>query len=253
MGMEEIEYHPGYTLSVRTLGSFAVWRGDQPVTSRDWTRAKARQVFQLLLTYRGQWLYREQIVDQLWPHLAPDAALRDFKVALNALNKALEPDRPRGAPPFLIAKRRNVYGLNPKARVEVDADVFEELAASDDVSPLQKALELYKADYLSETLYEDWSSAERQRLRHLYLVTAERLARHLVRDRTWDKAIEVCHAILSRDNCWEAAYRLLMQAYAAQDNRPQVQGVYQRCLTTLHEELGVEPSPTTQALFKELA
>jgi DNA-binding SARP family transcriptional activator len=252
MGIEDAAYHPGYTLSVRTLGTFAVWRGNQPVTSRDWTRAKARQVFQLLLTYRGHWFYREQIVDQLWPHLPPDAAERDFKVALNALNKALEPERPRGAPPFLIARRGSVYGLNPKAQVEVDADRFEELAASDDIDSLQQALDLYQDDYLPESLYEDWPAAERQRLRHLYLVTAERLARHLSRDENWDKVVGVCLAILARDNCWEAAYRLLMQAYAAQGNRPQVQGIYQRCLTTLHEELAVEPSPTTQTLFEQL-
>jgi len=43
-----------------------------------------------------------------------------------------------------------------------------------------------------------------------------------------------------------------MRAYAAQDNRPQVHSVYQRCVATLDEELGVEPSPTTQALFQEL-
>jgi ATP/maltotriose-dependent transcriptional regulator MalT/DNA-binding SARP family transcriptional activator len=252
MGIRDVDYHPGYTLSVRTLGRFAVWRGSQPVIARDWTRAKARQIFQLLLTYRGNWFYREQIVDQLWPHLPPDAAERDFKVALNALNKALEPDRPRGAPPFLVARRRSVYGLNPAARVAVDADRFEELAASDDIDSLRQALDLYQDDYLPESLYDDWPSAERQRLRHLYLVTAERLARHLIRDERWDQVVGVCHAILARDNCWEAAYRLLMQAYAAQGNRPQVQGIYQRCVATLREELDVEPSPTTRTLFERL-
>ena len=68
----------------------------------------------------------------------------------------------------------------------------------------------------------------------------------------WDEGIRVCETILSRDNCWEGAYRLLMKAYAAQDNRPQVHSVYQRCTSTLDEELGVEPSPTTLALFEEL-
>ena len=62
----------------------------------------------------------------------------------------------------------------------------------------------------------------------------------------------MCQTILARDNCWEGAYRLLMKAYAAQDNRPQVHSVYQECVATLEEELGVEPSPTTQALFEEL-
>jgi LuxR family maltose regulon positive regulatory protein len=251
-GMAGVEYHPGYSLAVRTLGSFAVWRGDEPVTARDWQREKARQVFQLLLTYRGQWFYREQILDQLWPHLSPDAAERDFKVALHALNRALEPDRPRGAPSFLVTRKGHVYGLNPAACVRVDADDFGQLAASDEEESLRRAVVLYEDDYLRDTLYEDWSAAERQRLRHLYLTTAERLARHLLQAGSWDEAVEVCQAILARDNGWEAAYRLLMQIYDAQGNRTLLHSTYQRCVATLQEELGVEPSPTTRALFERL-
>jgi DNA-binding SARP family transcriptional activator len=248
----DVEFHPGYSLAVRTLGSFAVWRGDQPVTARNWRREKARQMFQLLLTYRGQWFYREQIIDQLWPHLSPDAAERDFRVVLNALNRAIEPDRPRGAPSFLVTRKGQVYGLNPEARVLVDADDFERLAASDDAASLRRALAVYEDDYLPERVYEDWSTAERQRLRHLYLTTAERLARHLLQAGSWDETVEVCQAILSRDSCWEAAYRLLMQVYAAQGNRAQVHAAYRSCADTLEDELGVEPSPTTQALFEKL-
>ena len=148
--MEDVEYHPGYRLAVRTLGPFAVWRGAEPVDARDWKREKARQIFQLLLTYPRQWFYREQIIDHLWPHLPPDAAERDFKVALSALNRALEPDRPRGASPFFVTRRESVYGLNPAAPIVVDTDDFERLAASDDMDQLRQALALYQEDYLPD-------------------------------------------------------------------------------------------------------
>ena len=252
LGLADAEYHPGYTLSVRALGRFAVWRGGTPVAPGEWRRDKARQVFQLLLTHRGQWFYREQIVEHLWPHLPTEAAERDFKVALNALNRALEPDRPPHAPSFFVTRRSNLYGLNPAAKIVVDADDFERLAASDDVDLLRRAVALYQDDYLPDCLYEDWPAAERQRLRHLYLVTAERLARHLLRAREWDEAIGTCEAILARDNCWEAAYRLLMRVYAAQGNRAELHVVYQRCAATLNQELGIEPSPATRALFEKL-
>jgi len=259
LGLADAEYHPGYALSVQTLGRFVVWRGTTPVAAAEWKRDKARQIFQLLLTHRGQWFYREQIVEHLWPHLPIEAAERDFKVALNALNRALEPDRPPHASSFFVTRRSNLYGLNPAARIVVDADDFEQLAASDDVDLLRRAVALYQDDYLPDCLYEDWPAAERLRLRHLYLVTAERLARHLLRAkatdipaRGWDEAIRTCEAILDRDNCWEAAYRLLMRAFAAQGNRAELHAVYQRCLTTLGQELGIEPSPATRALFEKL-
>ena len=51
----------------------------------------------------------------------------------------------------------------------------------------------------------------------------------------------------------EAAYRLLMRAYAAQGDRTQVRSVYQRCAVALREELGMEPSQTTRSLFERLS
>jgi len=253
LSLGDTDYHPGHGLAVRTLGRFVVWRGREPVAAGDWQREKARQIFQLLLTHRGQWFYREQIVDQLWPRLPPDAAERDFKVALSALTKALEPYRPRGAQPFFVVRRGNVYGLNPAARIATDADHFQQLAGSDDVASLRQALALYQDDYLPDSLYEDWARSERQRLRHLFLTTAERLARHLLQMEEWGEAIDVCHTILARDNCWEAAYRLLMQVYAAQGDLTLLHSTYQRCVSTLQEELGVEPSPATHALYEKLS
>jgi DNA-binding SARP family transcriptional activator len=253
VGLDEIEYHPGYSLRVRSLGPFDVWRGTELITAREWKREKARQILQLLLTYRGHWFYREQIVEFLWPQLSPDAGERDFKVALNALNHALEPQRPRGMPPFFVTRRGAVYGLNPAAVIKVDAEEFGRLAAGKDVESLRQALSLYEDDYLPDSLYEDWPSAERQRLRHLYLVAAEQLAEQLYQAQEWDQSIQVCHLLLARDDCWEAAYRLLMRSYAALGNQPQVHQVYRECVATLRRELDVEPSAATRTLFEQLA
>jgi DNA-binding SARP family transcriptional activator len=43
-----------------------------------------------------------------------------------------------------------------------------------------------------------------------------------------------------------------MRAYNGQNNRPMVQSAYQKCSLTLRNELGVEPAPTTRALFETL-
>jgi DNA-binding SARP family transcriptional activator len=236
---------------VSALGRFALWRGDQPIADRDWQRDKARQVFHLLLTYRGQWFYREQIVEHLWPDLSPDAADRDFRVAYTSMTRALEPDRPRNAAAFFVPRRGSVYGLRPGAGVRVDADQFESSAGSEDPELLRRAVLLYE-DYLPECLYEDWSAAERQRLRHAYLVAAERLTRHLLRAKAWQEAIQLCEAILLRDNCYEPAYRLLMRAHAALGDRAQVQAAYQRCSAALRDELGIGPSQATASLLAKL-
>ncbi len=268
LGLDELDDHPGYTLWVRVLGSFSVWRGDTPVAAPEWQRDKARQLFQLLVTsslsnsrrgaggeatYRPQFLQREQIVDLLWPNLPADAAIRDFKVALNALNRALEPARRRDEQPFFVIRRGNAYGLNPAARLEVDAALFAHLVDSAQAEELQQALALYEGEYLPDCRYEDWAAAQREHLRQAYLTAAERLAESLSQAANWDEVIRLSEMILAQDACWEAAYRLLLRAYAARGNRSQLHHVYQRCAKALDENLGLPPSPQTRTLFEQLS
>ncbi len=263
MGLPDVQVHPGYQLRVQTLGTFRVWRGNVELEAREWQRDKARQLFQLLLTRRGQWLQREEIIDRLWPQLGPEAANRDFKVALNALNKALEPQRNADEPFGFIARDGTAYRLRPAADLWLDSAVFEQacdegLRLTDDsdlaavIVALRYALQLYSGDYLPDALYEDWAIEERERLSALYLRAADRLAVALLKSEQYDEVIDVCQRILARDSCWERAYQLLMLAHARLGNRSLALRTYQRCVATLDTELGVAPSPPTLALYDQI-
>jgi DNA-binding SARP family transcriptional activator len=261
-GLSGITLHPGYQLRVQTLGAFRAWRGETEIDPREWKRDKARQLFQLFLTRRGRLLQREEITDVLWPALPPENADRDFKVALSALNKALEPARPPDAPSAYIAREGQTYFLRPGADLWLDAAAFEQackaglrpaISPDDAIGHLQTALRLYVGDYLPEALYEDWLSAERERLLTLCLRAADRLAGLLFERGQIDEGLTVCQAILARDPCWERAYRLMMAAHARQGNRPQALQVYQRCVAVLRAELDVAPSPATVALRDRIA
>ncbi len=250
-GKRGLGYHPGYTLWVRTLGPFQVWRGRTPLPAAEWQREKARQLFQLFLATRGQWLLREQITDMLWPDLPAESAVRDFKVALNALQRALDPRRPRSAPPYFVIRKGSAYGLNPQAALVTDADLFDRLADSDDPEKLQAAFSLYEDDFLPECCYYDWASLERDARRRKFLDIAEKLARRSLQTQQWEMALTVCQTALRREKCWEPGYALSMQAYAAQGNLPQARQTYQRCAAVLKEELGLDaPSEETQRIYQ---
>ncbi len=257
LGLPDIDVHPGYQLRVQTLGAFRAWRGEIEIAPREWQRDKARQLFQLLLTHRDHWLQRDEIVDRLWPNLAPESAARDFKVALNALNKAIEPNRSGEATFAFVVREGSAYRLRPEADVWLDATEFDKACEvglrTSDLAQLRSALRLYRGDYLPDALYEDWASEERERLLSLYLRAADKLAGLLIERGEYDEALDICQAILARDVCWERAYRLTMTAHARQGNRPLALRAYQRCVTTLHDELGVEPSTATTTLYETIA
>jgi len=258
LGLPGIEQHPGYRLLVKTLNGFQVWRGEETIPSNGWRREKSRQLFQLLLTYRHTALDREQICEHLWPEASSDVAQRNFKITLNTLYQVLEPEREAGKSSSFIARDGTSYRLQPNADLWLDAAKFSDAArealsaSSPDPDLLQRAVRLYPGEYLPGTLYETWAAEERERLSALFLEIADQLAGLQLEREQYTDVIELCQRILAQDNCWERAYRYLMQAYDRLGDRGQVGRTYQRCVQTLQEELDVAPSPETRNLYESL-
>jgi LuxR family maltose regulon positive regulatory protein len=262
MGLAGIEFHPGYCLRVQALGPFRVWRGAEKVDDREWRRSKALHLFQLLLTNRERMLEKEEIIDALWPDVGLDIGPRNLKIALYALNKALEPDRAAGVESAYIARQGSAYGIRHPADVCLDIDEFEQAIRSGsngegesegNCAALQRALDLYLGDYLQDSLYEDWASGERERLLALYLRTAEKLAAMRLKQGRYDDTVALCRRILTRDSCWERAYRLMMAACALQGNRSRALRIYQDCKQTTIDELAAEPGPLTRKLHEQIS
>lgn len=254
------DYHPGFTLRVQMLGAFRVWRGNQEIQAREWQREKARQLFQLLLTMRGNWVQREQICAWLWPDADLEAAERQFKVTLNTLNAALEPHRPPRVPPFFIRRQGLAYSFAPSFGAWIDVDEFELRASGAQTTTdpdfarrsAQAALQLYRGDYLAESLYDSWTIEERERLLARYLATAVSYAEQLSAEGRHNEAIQIAEQVLRRDRCYEEAYQLLMRAHARAGSRSQAMRSYTRCVQALREELGIEPLPETEALYRRI-
>ena len=219
-------------------------------------------LFQFLVTMRLQTsrLHKEQIIDNLWPELDADGGDRDFKVALHAVNKVLEPNRKPRAEPRFIQRHDLTYELNLN-EVWIDGLAFEQLITTanqrlpDDpqnaIIYYRQALELYKGDYLPERRYEDWSNIERERLQVLALGLMTGLARLLLAGNPLESIRLTQHA-LTIDPVWEDAYRIQMRAYLAQGNRPLAIRTYRQCKSVLNDELGIEPLPETVALYEEI-
>ncbi|MFP5504014.1 MAG: BTAD domain-containing putative transcriptional regulator, partial [Candidatus Sericytochromatia bacterium] len=249
-------------LRVRTLGAFRVWRGAEELSDRAWGREKARQLFHLLVSQRGRMLPKAQIIDALWPAIEPGGADGTFRVALNALNKALEPDRPSGQASRFVLRQGGAYGLAAGAAIWLDVAEFERLldaasvldAAGEEPCDLyRQALALYEGDFLSEfTQYEGWCERERERLAGRFSEAALRLSRLLAL--AGDDAGSGLYAqrVIDRDPCAEEAYRWLMIAQYRAGDRPMAIRTYDRCVVALSDELDVDPMPETQALYERI-
>jgi DNA-binding SARP family transcriptional activator len=262
-------YHPGVTLRIQAFGQLRVWRGGEMITSGIWQRKKAAQLFGFLLTNRHHWLLRDQICQWLWPEEDQATAESQFKVTLNSLNTALEPARPPRTPPFYVRRQGSAYRFCPPDGIWLDVAEFEShvargqayLAATGDsaaptVSQAREefaaAVGLYRDDYLSAYLYEDWAREEREQLLGRYLEAVTSLAELLARQNQLPETIRLCEMILARDPCWEQAYGILMRAYARHGNRRRALATYERCARNLRLHLDVMPSPDTTRIYEEI-
>jgi len=257
-GLADIKTHPGYRLRVQTMNTFQVWRGNELIPANGWRREKAKQLFQLFLTYRNSSLGRDQISEYLWAGADPTVGQRNFKTTLNTLYQVLEPNREPGSTSAFITRNGTRYRLRIPADLWLDADEFaataqEALSASPpDLGLLRRAVALYAGEYLPETRYETWAAEERERFSALFLEIADQLAGLLLDTKQYTESIELCQRILAQDNCWERAYRYMMTAYNHLGDRGQVGRTYQKCVQTLQDELDVPPAPETVTLYEQL-
>jgi ATP/maltotriose-dependent transcriptional regulator MalT/DNA-binding SARP family transcriptional activator len=273
IGLAEINLHPGYQLRILTLGAFSLYRGIDLIPVDGWRREKARQLFQIFITYRGKPLDRDQICEILWPSLDPHSAQRNFRIVLNALYHVLEPGREPGSESAYIMRDGTSYVLRPHADLWLDADLFQSLIRQADllagstqdqsdcgeldtrleaIAKYEQAIRLYQGEYLQEIRYESWAAMERERLAVLFLQAADRLSELYLSAGRFEELIRVSQRILTQDNCWERTYRRLMLAYERLGDHGQIGRVYQRCVQVLREELDVSPAPETELLYANL-
>lgn len=250
----------GTALRVYTLGGFSVWREGKAIEHTAWGREKAIHLFQFFVTNRGHLLHKEEIIDLLWPEASLETGDRDFKVALNAINQTIEPERVPRAKPRFIERMDLTYGLNVD-QIWVDADAFEAHLSQGNqliernpevaIDHYQAAVALYQGEYLPERRYEDWTSAERERLGTLALSAMTTLA-ELEVGHDPREALRLTQRVLSTEPLWEEAYRAQMRAYQALANRPMAIKTYQQCIQVLKDSLSIEPLPETQHLYQEI-
>lgn len=255
--LKEYEGHPGYQIYVKIFGSLKMAMSNKYGPELEWQREKAKEMFLYFLMNRDRYIPKEEMMQQLWGELDEKSADRNFKVTLNALLKALEPERQAREPSFFILRNKNMYRLNPKATIITDRNLFLEHAEKgmkhDDpkeaLDQLLAALAFYEDAPFEDMRNVEWLEQEKSKLENKRISVLERTAQICMKLKRYNDAIAYAENILKIDPTWEEAYRILMMAYYRLDNRPQSIKWYEQCVKVLHEELNIEPMPLTTDLY----
>ncbi len=220
-------------LDVSLLGRFSVAIDGVEVPSERWPSLRATHLVQLLSLQPRYRLTREQVIDILWPQLAPEAGATNLRKALHHARQAL--GRQDG-----ISVQSGELVLWPDRTVRVDADTFEHRAEAAlrqrDAAAYAEAASAYAADLLPGSRYEAWTEPARERLHARYLEVLRASAQ-------WERLAEL-------EPTDEPAHRVLMLSALEAGNRAAALRWYAHLRDALQYTLGVAPDPQTEALYQ---
>ena len=237
-------------IRVHCLGSMVVHRHGEEVDERVWGRRKAKELLALLCARERHSITREEAVAALWPDVQLEPGAVRFRVALHALNDALEPDRPARTPTRFVHATTDRVMLDQK--VQVDVDEFQRLAqlVRNEPDPARArelgllAVDLYRGPFLADSPYLEWALQTRTQLAESFADLAIRVAELELESREGDagQAAQLARRVLEDDPYREAAYRLVARALLAQGDTAAAHQVWKACRARLVSELDVEPT-----------
>lgn len=233
--VQDVPFH------IQLLGRVrASWRGRE---LRFGSRNASGLLALLALRPRGR--PRASIAADLWPdgNGSSAAALRQ---ALWLLRSALTDAG--GNPDVLLDVEDEAIGLRSSVGFDLDTVRFEALVQSRPSQPL-KAVALYHGE-LAEGLDQECFARERERLADLFEDALADVAAALLDSDELHAARLAALRLIGLDPLREEAHAVLIEIYGRSGSRSQVTRQYRRLRALLDDELGVEPLPETEAVYR---
>ncbi|WP_133824326.1 ATP-binding protein [Actinomycetospora succinea] len=245
-------------LRIRLVGRFALegFDGHAPVTVPN---GRAQRLLAVLAAHQGRFVPTDTIIAALWPDGPAEPAGRpgrNLAALVSRLRRGIGKDRVEGDP--------SGYRLVRDATTTVD--VHEGLALTEEAEhDLDRGLMLralsgaQSAEDLlgrGSALVGEPDAPWAEEIRRLVATTLSRArschwtaALALGEDRT---AIDLASRALAADALDEPAARALMRAYVRQGADGAALAAYEQLRRALSEELGTDPSPATQEIYRSL-
>ena len=234
-------------IRIGLFGGFRVEVGGRLIPEEAWRQRKPAALVKLLALSPRHRLHREQVMDVLWPELAPTAAAANLRKALHHVRRLVESST--GEP--LIESAGELVAL-PTVGLQVDVDEFRSCAdrarRSGDLDAYAEAIGLHRDGLLPDDRYEEWAIGPRDELRLEYLALLEEQAALLESRGDVAAATRAVRLLITADPQLEEGHVRLMRLYVLAGRRADALRQYEH----MRDALGREPGPEAQRLYEEV-
>ncbi len=231
-----------FPVRVYTLGRFSLLLDGHNLIAGKRVQTKPLELLKLLIALGGRGISDVRLEEILWPNAEGDAAHRALITNLQRLRKLLGlAEAIDYTDAHLSLSTRHCW---------VDTWAFERAVAQGGQQELAQAI--YKGAFLSEDSNQSWFLSARERLQHKYTRSLTELGAQHIINGNWDNVIELYQRGLDVDDTAEVFYQGLMQAYARQGQRAEMEKTYRRCRQVLTARFSIAPSSQTSTLYRQL-
>lgn len=242
-------------------GSIAIENGEHLIRERQFPGRQGRIAFVFLAVNRHRSIHRDELLGAIWPDEAPAQTDSGLDAILSKLRGTLRSGGFSPADAGVTVNAKSITLQLPGTAwldLEAAANALDEaegaLRRSDLAaawSMANVAVVISRRPFLAD-VEAPWIESQRTALRAIQMRALQCLANVSLNNAEPLLAVQHAREMIELEPFRESAYQLLMKMHAAAGDRAEALRVFATCRELLREELGVSPSPQTEAVYLEI-
>jgi WD40 repeat protein/DNA-binding SARP family transcriptional activator len=259
-------------LELFTFGTFQAVHDEQPLT--DFESDKARALLAFLAVESDRPHRREFLAGQFWPESSDSKARTNLRSALANIRQVIHDHQ---ADPAYLNITRQTIQLNTASDIWLDlqefvdrleqpdlenlaqeADVVSDQSSSQQISTLEKAVDLYRDEFLMGFFldgcpqFDNWVLITRESLQRQAIQGLHQLVIYHQNKGQHEKALKYARRQVELEPFQEDAHQQVMWSLAMLGRRNEALLHYDRFNQMLQEELGVDPLEQTREMHARI-
>ncbi len=266
-GPVEVENWP-WPVKVHTLGEFRIELGGHTLEPHGKPQQKPLALLKMLIALGQRDIPEGKITDLLWPEAEGDLAHKSFEMTCARLRGMIGAKAVQVRGGLVTLGERHCWtDLRAITRIISGAETWWRKAGLKEKKPstamdvcgletamdlTEKALALYKGDFLPADPGQAWAIAARGKVKNALLRLTMKAGKHLQQRGQWEMAARKYEKALELDNLVEELYQDLMLCQINLGRRAQAARTYRQCKKALRASLGIDTSPATDNIYKKI-
>jgi DNA-binding SARP family transcriptional activator len=232
-------------VNIEDQGRIEIHVGPSVIPGTD-LRRKVLAMLCYLLTRSKFSATKDEIIDAIWPEMAPDVAVNSLNQTVYFLRRVFEQGYKEDVSAGYVHHDSDVLWLDQElihSRSQACRKLIDAIGPNPSPEDVDALSELYVGKFALDFSYEDWAVPYRDALHVAYLQVIEAAVNRDIETGHHDRGIRLARTALSIDPDLESLELSLLRLYRVTGAHAAAAEQYAHYAAYLRDELGVEPPP----------